>query len=438
MTARALVAALALAATACGGAVTGAPVDDADLAAAAVASPRPTGGAPADLDEQGIQATLDAVAAAFAAADPDALRPWLHDPDSPFGERWLARAENLAEVPLATYRLDLDLSLPDLATDVVRLRYDAPAVVVYVVEEHAIDGFDAEGPAAEDLFLTLVRDGDGEDARWLVAGDTDAEPLGLVSVDHLWDHGPVVATRRGDLLALHHLESAGEVPTLLRETAAALDDVRGRWALPWSGRVPLVVPRDQDELGELLHVTFDLSNFIAFATATPTGELGAYALTGSRIVLNPERFFDRSTAVRQRILAHELLHVATRPSSGPFVPSWVEEGLAQRLGEQRSTTGTDLLTALVQRGFDGDPPTDADFTTGGRDRIFLSYQLAWSFADFLTDRYGEEAVARFYRGLGRGAVGQPGDEDHHLDRAAREAFGAPLADLRTAWSRSLR
>ena len=426
-------AALTLVLAACGGAVTQAPPGarlPATSAAAPPAGTVPSPAAEADLD--GLQEALDAVADAFLAADPDALRPWLHDPDSVFGRRWLDRARNLAEVPLSHYALELDPSLPDLATERIRARYDARVALVYVVEEHALEGFDAEGPAAEDLFLTAVESEDG----WRFASDTDAEPLGLVSADHLWDHGRVVATRRGDLLALHHPET-GAIDAVLAETEAALEELRERWPLPWSGRVPIIVPRDQQELGDLLHVTFDLSNFVAFATATPSGDLGRYELTGTRIVLNTPTFLDRGRTVRQRILVHELTHVASRPVSGPFVPSWLEEGLAQALGERRSTTGTVLLNGLVSRGFDGQLPTDGQFVVGSRDRIFLSYQLAWSFVDHLADRYGDEMVAEFYAAAGAGAIGEPGTEAWHVDRAAREVFGRSLEELREEWRDAL-
>ncbi len=416
----------------CGSNVTAAPPDDTQAARAVAPTPTPSPSATAD-ELAGLQDALDAVADAFLAKDPEALRPWLDDPDSAFGTRWLERAGNLEQVPLASYELELDPSLPDLSTEEVRRRVGEGAKVVYVVEELALDGFDTEGPAAEDLFLTVIE----RDGGWRFVGDSDAERLGLVSVDHLFDHGPVVTRRDGPFLALYHEESAGEIPTLLEEAKAALSDMRSHWALEWDQNVPLIVPRDEEELGQLLHVTFDLTNFIAFATATPTGELGAYELTGSRIVLNPDRFLTRTTATRRRILAHELLHVATRPHSGPLVPAWVEEGIAQRLGEQRSTTGTDLLAAAARRG-DVELPEDADFTAGGRDRIFLSYQLSWSFADHLADRFGEAVLAEFYRALGRGAVGEPGRETHHVDRAAREVFGIGLEELAVGWVRSLR
>ncbi|MDX1658128.1 MAG: hypothetical protein R3343_04855 [Nitriliruptorales bacterium] len=430
---RYLMALVAMVAAACGGTAVPDTEVERPVSSATVAEARSeaTRILPTELD--GLQAAMDAIAAAFADADPDALRPYLHEPNSEFGQRWLARAGNLAEVPLAHYALEVDPSLPDLATDRVRERYGEDARVVYVVEEHALEEFDELGPAYEDMFLTVIPDGDGD---WVVAGDEDAEPLGLVTVDHLWDHGPVTTTRQGPILALHH-PGTRNLPAVVSEAVGAMEEVRRNWPLSWPGQVPMIVPRSQDELAELLHVTFDLSNFIAFATATPKSELGTYELTGSRIVINPDRFLDRASSTRRSILAHELLHVATRRVSGPMVPSWLEEGVAQALGEDRSTTGTRLLSALVVRGFDGSLPTDSDFTTGGRDNIFLSYQKSWSFVEYLRGRFGDEQVARFYESAGRGAVGEPGTEAWHVSRAAREVFGVPLADLQAAWRDSL-
>lgn len=375
-----------------------------------------------------IQGVLDDVAAAFRTGDPDRLAPLLLDPDASFGRRWLDRARHMAALPLSHYRLRLDQSLPDLSTARVRDGHAGDVQVVYVVEELAFQGLDRD-PAAEDLFLTVVDQGEG----WRVATDADAEALGLVSVDHLWDSGPVVVTRDGPVMAIHHPDGPAVAP-LLAEAVAALELADARWPRDWSGAVPLIIPRDEDELEELLHVTFDLSNFVAFATATVVGERGTYELTGSRILVNPSRFFGRSPGTRQRILVHELVHVASRPSAGPMVPSWLEEGVAQALGEQQSTTGTQLVDAIPASQLA--LPTDGEFTVGGRDRIFLSYQLSWAFVDHLVTSYGVEAVGEFYAAVGRGAVGQPGTELYHVDRAGREVLGGSLEELLERWRAS--
>lgn len=377
-----------------------------------------------------VETLLEQLAAAFDAGDPDALRPWLHEPDSGFGQRWLARAAAMRDVPFSEYSLRLDVSGADLTTA------DRPGdggLLVNVLEEHQLEGFDELGPLREHLFLTLRARDDGV---WRVAADTDGEPLGLVSADHLWDHGPVVATGRGPLLALHHPDQAS-VGALLDEAERALATTRERWPLAWPGRVPLLVPADQDELAELLHVTFDLDNFIAFATTTPIRELGDVRMAGSRVLLNTERFLSRSPATRERILVHELVHAASRPTSAPEVPAWLEEGIAQVLGERQSTTGTSLLAAHAASDWDGSLPLDAEFSTGGRDDIFLSYQRAWSFVDWLVEQHGQDAVGAFYAAAGVESAGRPGTSGARLDAAATQAFGAPLAELVAAWRASL-
>ena len=391
-------------------------------------SAAPAAPAPGVRDAAGVQAMLDRASDAMRSGDTETLAALLTHPSSSFGMRWQARARNMQALPLSHYAMRLDDSLPDLSTARVRDAHQGEVQVVYVVEELGLEGFDT-APAADDLFLTIVDDGDG----WRIATDVDAEGLGFVSVDHLWDRGPVTVSRDGPVLAIHHPDGP-DVTTLLAEARAAITQTDERWPRDWSGRVPIIVPRDEEELGELLHVTFDLSNFVAFATATPVGERGEYELTGSRIVVNPARFLDRSTATRQRILVHELVHVATRPVSGPMVPAWLEEGVAQALGERQSTTGTGLVDATAPSRLL--LPTDGQFTVGGRDRIFLSYQVAWAFVDHLVATYGADAVGAFYAAAGRGAVGRPGTEDHHVDRAAREVLGASMEELVAAWRAS--
>jgi hypothetical protein len=234
----------------------------------------------------------------------------------------------------------------------------------------------------------------------------------------------------GRVQALHR-PGTPNVDVILRQAEAAVDEIRQRWPLDWPGRVPVIIPASQDELGELLHVTFDLSNFVAFATATPTGELGEWSLTGARIVVNPERFLDRGADDRMRTLLHELLHVATRDVAGPFVPNWLEEGLAQVLGEQQSTTGSRLLDAVVDDELT--LPRNGQFTAGSRDQIFLSYQSAWGFVDWLVDTYGSDQVARFYAALSDDSD-RPGTDAWHVNDAATEVFSASIDALISSWA----
>lgn len=379
-------------------------------------------------DRDAIQAVLDTASQAFLDGDPGLLESLLAEPASAFGQAWRQRVEHMQALPLARYQLRVGEALPDLATERVRARYDDPVQVIHVVEELVLDGFDPS-PAVSHLYLTVVETDDG----WRLAGLRDAEALGLVSTSHLWDLGPVVATRDGQVLALHDPDGP-DIGVLVSETVSSLQEAAGRWPLDWPRRAVVIVPRDEDQLATMLNVTFDLSNFVAFATATTVREGTSWELTGSRVVLNPERFLGRTSESRQRILTHELIHVASRPSAGPVVPNWLEEGVAQVWGDQRSATGTALLSSLPVRQWE--LPRDNQFTTGGTQRIHLSYQTAWSFLDHLVDRFGAERVGAFYLEAGHGNIGEPGTRAYLVDRAAREVFDQPLEELVDAWRES--
>src|SRR5690606_11965467 len=140
---------------ACGGATSLVGGDAITSIPAPPPSPSPASD-PTVRDADGIQATLDGVAAAMHAGDVAALRRLPADPTSPFGTRWQQRAERMADLPLTTYELELDRSVPDLVTDPVRQRHAEAVQLVAVLERHALEGFDESGPAEEVLFLTLV------------------------------------------------------------------------------------------------------------------------------------------------------------------------------------------------------------------------------------------------------------------------------------------
>ena len=45
-------------------------------------------------------------------------------------------------------------------------------------------------------------------------------------------------------------------------------DFDRRWSLPWSERIPLILPRSVEELERLLQATYDLDNLVARAVST--------------------------------------------------------------------------------------------------------------------------------------------------------------------------
>jgi hypothetical protein len=381
-------------------------------------------GEDADLEE--IEVALDGLSEAMLAGEPERMVDHLDEPDGEVGTLWRRRAANIAEVELDHYRLRLDERLGDVTSEAVRARHDVDVRAVVVVEELAVAGHDRDGAARHRRTLTFVRRDDG----WRLSEERDGRALGLSTPVHLWDLGPIATTGSGPVVALHHPD-APDVGRLVEETRQAIASLRDRWPARWSERVVLLVPRDRDELEELLDADLALDDFLAFATATTWSEPGEQGLAGSRVVVNPERFDDLRAEVRERVLLHELLHVATRPLGSAAMPLWLEEGVAQALGEDGPSTGsTRRLDGLGAEG--RRLPLDEEFTAGGREQTHLAYQRSWAFVDHLERRHGDAAVAAFYAAVGDAAT-TPGTVEHHIDAAALETFGTDLDGLVAQW-----
>lgn len=433
------VVALALAALAAAGPAVGAvTADPTPDGSGARMAPDPGGAAGGDggqrerVDDdtaRELTAVLDALGEGLLSADEEAVAGLLDDPESEVGQRWRTRAANLAEVPFEELRLRLDRRVGLLTTDRVRSRFDdADVVVVGVVETHALAGHDLDGPARHRHTLTLVDRGDG----WRLADDRDGRILGRPEPGFLWDLTPVTTTRQGPVLALHPPDASG-VGQLVADTVAAMEVLPRRWPAPWSRRAVLLVPADREQLSHVVGGSLDLDDFLAFASATVHSAPGTHEITGTRLVINADRF-PASHEARQRVLLHELMHVATRPVASHRLPMWLEEGVAQALGEQGPSTGhTRDLDAAGPQG--RRLPTDAEFSSQGRAATLLSYQRSYRFVDHLVSERGRDAVVEFYREVGVSAR-EPGTVGHRLDAAAERELGADLDTLVSGWRSS--
>jgi hypothetical protein len=399
------------------------------------------GGVPAasEADRAAIQQLLDRRARAWLERDATTFMGTVARVDDDFVARQRRSFRWTRDVALGSYELTADWArYGDLVTTSLRSQYpEADDVAVASVEErYALKGFDEE-PAVEDLYLTFVK----IDGKWLVANDTDLDDLTLYSARHLWDFDRLTTERRGRFLLLSHPcrgnGPCGRAPVGATALAAtALERVADYWPVQWRRRVAVLVPRDADELERLLQVTFDVENFVAFATSSVEVREGI-DYTGHRIVLNPGAFVGRATESTFEILAHELLHVATRGSSGPFIPVWVEEGFAEYVGTAGDPDALTTFNARVAAGlFDGRLPEDFEFTIGSRTDIFVSYQESLSAVHYFIDRWGIRRFVRFYRTLGRVEIA-PGTARWHIDRALRKTVGLDLDDFERAWAGSL-
>jgi hypothetical protein len=361
------------------------------------------------------------------AGDQEAFMATVDRTDPEFVDRQRLLFQGFQRIGLADYRLEAtDRYWPELTTERETAEYGAAAdpTVLHVEERYRVRGFDPQ-PALDDLFLTFVRRG----GEWRVASDSDLADLALYTTRKLWEFGPVETQRSEHFLYVSHpdLRSAG--PAILGAAERALDTVTDAWPLPWSRRVILLAPSTTGELRRIIQATFDLDVFVAFAYSSVERAVD-YDLTGHRVIFNWPNFARYSEEIQQSILVHELLHVATREHSGPMVPTFVEEGIAEWV----AAAGLSTLSARVDAGsFDGRLPRDHEFVAGSGDDILLSYDEAFASTLYAEERYGIDAVARMYRLLGgvRLAAGTP---VHHADRAMRSAFGVGLDRFESRWA----
>jgi hypothetical protein len=225
-------------------------------------------------------------------------------------------------------------------------------------------------------------------------------------------------------------------PQLLEATEHGLERVRRYWPAAWSGRVVVLVPSETEELARMIQATFPLENFVAFASSSEDRSEGL-EYTGHRIVLNPSSFLGRTGESELSILAHELLHVASRNLSGPFIPYFVEEGIAEYVGGAGDPRGQDLIPSGIASGaVTGRLPLDHEFLLGSGNDIYLSYVESASAMTFFADRYGQDGLVRFYRLAGRPGI-DPGTSRYHLDRAMRRVTGSGFGSFERAWADSI-
>lgn len=355
-----------------------------------------------------------------------------------FVDRQRKLFRGLSDVPLASFRYRVAWERRgDLVRAQDKARYlGAEEVSIPLTEErYRIAGYD-RAEAVEDLFYTFVKQND----EWLIAEDSDLNDITMYSARHLWDFGPLRSSESEHFLMLEHpcrksgCRSMGE--DFLDLAEQGWDQARRYWDGPFQRRIVVLVPRTGDELKRIIQSTFDLENFVAFAYST-VDPLDGVDYTGHRIIPNPKAFEGRDPNSVLQILAHELLHVATRESAGPFVPIFVDEGFADYVGYSDDPSALAFFNSDVAAGlFNGQLPEDFEFTIGDGTEIYRSYQKAQSAVRFFIDRFGLRAFNRFYRFLGRKEIAA-GTARYHIDQAFRRTTGMGYDAFQRAWTSSI-
>lgn len=346
-----------------------------------------------------------------------------------FGSRQAALFEALQGVTFSSWTYTVDPAHEqgaDAQLDAAHGTWWAPDVVLH----YALRGFDRT-PTAQPQALTFVQ----RAGRWFVGADDDFAPLGRTTTRDLWDGGPVTARQGARCLVLSHPGSGLLARQVAAECEAAVPRVTNVWGPGWAQRVVVLVPHSPVELARLVPDAGDLSQIAAVATAELVGPAAGYHPVGDRILVNPATFSQLGRLGRRVVLTHEVTHVASRAATGPQVPTWLVEGLADYVGylgagvpvgvaaeELRS----DLRIGQLPRTL----PTDEAFD-GANERLPQIYEQSWLAVRLLVSRYGEKGLLALYRATG--ADGRAGS----FPRALAAVGHTTVAELTAAWRATL-
>lgn len=335
----------------------------------------------------------------------------------------------LDDVPIGRWEYQVDASKEQprtAALDRLRGQWWAPNVTL----RYALAGFD-DRPTVQQQTLTFVL----RQGRWFVGADADFGATRRTARG-IWDGGPVRVRIGRSCLVLSHPGRERLSEQVAAECEAAVPRVTAVWGRAWSQRVVVLVPSSVPELSSLLPGAGDLSQIAALATAELVSPGRGYRPVGDRVLINPVTFVQLGRLGRRVVLTHEVTHVASRPVTGPSMPTWLVEGLADYVGyrdagvpvpvaaeELRSDVRIGLLPTAL--------PADSTFD-GARSDLPQAYEMSWLAVRLLARQYGEKTLLALYRTAGA----DPRREA--FARALRQTTGLSSAAFLTAWRAELR
>ncbi|HMC05411.1 MAG TPA: hypothetical protein VKJ83_08050, partial [Actinomycetota bacterium] len=269
-------------------------------------------------------------------------------------------------------------------------------------------------------YTFLLRDG-----RWRIVSDGDVEDVGLPSARNLWDYGPVTRERTSHFTVFHDPADRKRAQTLAALCEQAYARLTTTFGRPVPAQIVVVLPHNLDQLKEILQATFDLSNFVAFASASVDRDVD-WQSTAPRVYVQDANLSQSRRDYQLQTFHHEFTHVAAFPLAGPFVPSWIHEGLAD-------WTAQGQPKPAPVGGSDGILPHDWEFTTGGGDAIVRAYDESSSAMAFLAARKAGSAPLDLLAKVGE-ARAAPGTSEYQVDQALRAIYGTGFAQFQKDWN----
>ena len=379
-----------------------------------------------------VEALLVRRAAAVMARDRPAFLADLDPRATAFVGRQSALFDALADVPFSSWSYELDATR-ESDPRALAARYDTPVWLPQVRLRYSYTGI-ATAPTVTGQGLTFVE----REGRWLLASDTDLDDGPLRTARELWDSGPVEVVRGARSLVLGHPGSNPPLRQVASDVDAAVPRVSAAWGSDWAEQVVVVVPEHVEEMRSVVGEGLDLGSIAAVATAQLLGGAERYEPVGDRVVVQPENWPRLGALGRRIVLTHEVFHVAARAASGPCLPLWLLEGLADHIaysgtglpvGRVVPQTLTEIRAGRVPSAL----PAPEDFHGVNSSR---AYEVSWLAVGYLAETYGDATLEALYRRIGAAPAGS--NPQVVVADAFRDVLGTSLEQFTVGWTADLR
>jgi hypothetical protein len=314
---------------------------------------------------------------------------------------------NLRELPLRTFRYDVH---PD---SVVVL--DDGTVQAVVAVSLQLRGYDAVPVVTSNLFTFSIREDDS--LALLSDRDEDYERKHDVQLQP-WDQLDVEVVEEADegasVLGVFDTRSIDAAYQIMPTVVAAMAAVDAEVPLPWSPEAVVYALSDIRVMANLNGLPGgdpDNLDGVAFAVQAVTG---MPRIASTRMLLHPRMIF-RTDDVRERLVRHELTHVAlgTRDDQ---VPKWLSEGLAEYVSVQPVPLVERLISRdavkAARRGIRS-LPSDEEFNLG---HSGANYGIAWFACEYIVRVFGEDALWGLFDAMRARGGSSAGVQDRVLQK----------------------
>jgi hypothetical protein len=331
----------------------------------------------------GIQEALDTYSQALI--DKDRVRfAGVLDPGNPgFTAQELQRFDRLIDVPFDRYYLNL-----------INQSESAPGTVVAkVATAYTLRGGFTELPDLERTAYLLIKGNDG----WKLSGDASEQALGKKQDARFEDFGRVEVLNGDRAIVLYHASDRAIADEALQMTEASLprlEEVITGANLP---KVPVKIFAGKDEINQTFPGKWQEW------TGGAARQLGEKTEQGGEVIIDAQVFARTNKSdpgYNQKMLAHELTHIALFPLTGNRTPPFLIEGLADYVA---GIEDFDLLKDQLRRGGSFSPTLQDIYQPGGLRALLtteaatLAYEEADTAVALLEQRYGNEKVLELLR-----------------------------------------